>query len=51
MNNPEKYDYLLSLIDWQESLIIEQNKTIKRLVNQTSEQENMIEVLTKGALY
>jgi len=50
MSNTEKYEYLLNLIDWQEKLIIEQNKTIKKLTNQTAEQENMIDILTRERL-
>lgn len=43
----ESNEYLLKLIDWQENLIVEQNKTIKALVNQNAEQENMIDVLLR----
>lgn len=50
MSNPEKYEYLLNLISWQENVIIEQNKVIKGLINQTSEQENMIDILTRESL-
>jgi hypothetical protein len=42
---------LLEIIDQQERLIIKQNDTIAKLVNETAEKENTINELMKDIVY
>jgi hypothetical protein len=42
---------LLEIIDQQERLIIKQNETIAKLVNETAEKENIINELMKEITY
>lgn len=42
---------LLQIIDQQERLIIKQNETIAKLVNETAEKENAINELMKDIIW
>jgi len=50
MNSTEKYEHLLKIIDSQEKLISEQNKTIRKITEKIAERENMIEIITMESL-